>query len=61
MKLKDTLIDQINNTTYTIYIVVEKDNEQDLPRQVHTREMGKYKDHDEAVKEANMIIDDYIL
>lgn len=61
MKLKDTLIDKINNTTYTIYIVVEQDNDQDLPKQVHTREMGKYKDQDEAVKEANMIIDDYIL
>tara|TARA_R110002020_G_scaffold245766_3_gene459467 strand:+ start:9179 stop:9364 length:186 start_codon:yes stop_codon:yes gene_type:complete len=61
MKLNDTLIDKINDTTYTIYIVVEKDNDQDLPKQVHTREMGKYKDQDEAVNEANMIIDDYIL
>ncbi len=61
MKLKDTLIDQRNNTTYTIYIVVEENNEQDLPKQIHTREMGKYHDQEEAVTEANMIIDDYIL
>ena len=61
MKLKDTLIDQRNNTTYTIYIVVEENNEQDLPKQIHTREMGKYQDQEEAVTEANMIIDDYIL
>ena len=61
MKLKDTLIDQHNNTTYTIYIVVEENNEQDLPKQIHTRKMGNYKDQDEAVNEANMIIDDYIL
>tara|TARA_R110000824_G_scaffold245642_2_gene434702 strand:- start:1485 stop:1670 length:186 start_codon:yes stop_codon:yes gene_type:complete len=61
MKLKDTLIDKINDTTYTIYIVVEKNSQQDLPKQVHTREMGKYRDQDEAVNEANMIIDDYIL
>ena len=61
MKLKDTLIDQRNNTTYTIYIVVEENNEQDLPKQIHTREMGKYRDQEEAVTEANMIIDDYIL
>ena len=61
MKLKDTLIDQRNNTTYTIYIVVEENNEQDLPKQIHAREMGKYKDQEEAVTEANMIIDDYIL
>ena len=52
MKLKDTLIDQRNNTTYTIYIVVEENNEQDLPQQIHAREMGKYHDQDAAVNEA---------
>jgi hypothetical protein len=51
----------MSKTTYTIYLIVEKDNDIDLPEQVHSRAVSRHEDMDEAVDECNQMIDELVL